>query len=878
MPAKSASETPLMKQYAQIKAQYPEALLLFRVGDFYETFGDDAVICSKVLGITLTKRANGAASETALAGFPHHSLDQYLPRLVRSGLRVAVCDQTEDPKAAKGIVKREVTELVSPAVAFSDSLLDHTRNNYLAAVYSPGQGQVGLAFCDATTGSFQATQVDAVQVQGLLQRYAPRELLANKRQKSELRLLLGEAWSWQWVEDWVWEGDSARQRIEKQFQSRSIKGFGLEGMESAIIASGAILYYLNETRRDGPLPLFGLSRLDPGESLWMDPFTIKTLEILEPSQSGGYSLAQCLDDAVTPMGQRLLRRWLSFPLRSVAAIEERLQVVDALVAQPEICSLLRNAMEGVGDLERMAARVGVLRCGPREMVQLARSLDSAAQVAEILGDQGSDASWKSPWNGLDFCADLQHAIRSTLSDEAPALLSKGGVIRAGYHAELDELRALKEDARGTMQQMVQDEIQRTRIPSLKINHNQVFGFYLEVTHAHKDKVPPEWIRKQTLVNAERYITPALKSFEEKYTTADQRIQELESFLYFQLLQFAATLVSRIQTTAAQLASLDVLTGFAHLPVQRNYHRPQVQKGTHLKAQALRHPVLERLLPDHQPYVPNDLHLDSQHEQIWMITGPNMAGKSALLRQAGLLVVMAQIGSYVAAQSAEIGLVDKLFTRVGASDNLAAGESTFMVEMQEMATILHHMTGESLLLLDEIGRGTSTYDGISLAWAVAAYVHEHPRLHPKTLFATHYHELNRMASLYPRMVNYHVAVAGDGEQLQFLRVLKPGGSSHSFGLHVARMAGVPPAVLDLAQSVLSGLEAGRDVPGSDPEHTPAKVPALRSLQLQLFESGNPGEAELAQALRDLNINHLTPLEALRWLAEQQGRLLGPGPKI
>jgi DNA mismatch repair protein MutS len=814
MSAKSASETPLMKQYAQIKARYPGALLLFRVGDFYETFGEDAVQCSKVLGITLTKRANGAASETALAGFPHHSLDQYLPRLVRSGLRVAVCDQTEDPKAAKGIVKREVTELVSPAVAFSDSLLDHSRNNYLAAVYIAAGGLVGLAFCDASTGSFQATQVDPDQAIGLLQRYAPREVLGSKQGKTALKAQFGEAWAWQWLEDWVWESDSARQRIERQFQSRSIKGFGLEGMDAALMAAGAVLHYLNETRRDGPLPLAGLSRLDPGESLWMDPFTLKTLELLEPQQSGGMSLATCLDDAVTPMGQRLLRRWLAFPLRS---------------------------------------------------------LEAASAVCDLLKSGDASAPWQ-PWlQGMDLCEDLKDRIHNTLSDNAPALLSKGGVIREGYHPELDELRCLKEDAKGTMQQMVQDEIQRTRIPSLKINYNQVFGFYLEVTHAHKDKVPLNWIRKQTLVNAERYITPELKAFEERYLTADHRMQELESSLYVELQHQASKEVPRLQQTASFLASLDVLLGFGNLALQRSYHRPQLRPHAGIRVQALRHPVLERLLPASQPYVPNDLDLHPDKEQIWMITGPNMAGKSALLRQTGLMVVMAQVGCYVAAQSAEIGLVDKLFTRVGASDNLAAGESTFMVEMQEMATILHHMTGESLLLLDEIGRGTSTYDGISLAWAVAAYLHEHPRLRPQTLFATHYHELNRMASLYPRMANYHVSVAGEGDHLQFLRILRPGGSSHSFGLHVARMAGVPPAVLDMARTVLAGLEAGRDIPGSDPDTPSAGSRSTRPLQLQLFESGDPAEGKLADALRQLNINDLTPLEALHWLAEQQTRL-------
>ena len=546
-------------------------------------------------------------------------------------------------------------------------------------------------------------------------------------------------------------------------------------------------------------------------------------------------------------------------------------MVDYLVAHPEICEELRRVLVGVGDLERMAARVGVLRCGPREMVQVARSLEAASAVCDLLKSGDASAPWQ-PWlQGMDLCEDLKDRIHNTLSDNAPALLSKGGVIREGYHPELDELRSLKEDAKGTMQQMVQDEIQRTRIPSLKINYNQVFGFYLEVTHAHKDKVPLNWIRKQTLVNAERYITPELKAFEERYLTADHRMQELESSLYIELQHQASKEVPRLQQTASLLASLDVLLGFGNLALQRDYHRPQLRPHAGIRVQALRHPVLERLLPASQPYVPNDLDLHPEKEQIWMITGPNMAGKSALLRQTGLMVVMAQVGCYVAAQSAEIGLVDKLFTRVGASDNLAAGESTFMVEMQEMATILHHMTGESLLLLDEIGRGTSTYDGISLAWAVAAYLHEHPRLRPQTLFATHYHELNRMASIYPRMANYHVSVAGEGDHLQFLRILRPGGSSHSFGLHVARMAGVPPAVLDMARTVLAGLEAGRDIPGSDPDTPSAGSRSTRPLQLQLFESGDPAEGKLADALRQLNINDLTPLEALHWLAEQQTRL-------
>ena len=872
MSTKNPTETPLMKQYAQIKARYPGAMLLFRVGDFYETFGDDAVQCSKVLGITLTKRANGAAAEMALAGFPHHSLDQYLPRLVRAGLRVAVCDQMEDPKQAKGIVKRDVTELVSPAVAFSDSLLDHRRNNFLAAFHGAGQGVYGLAFCDVTTGSFQAMQGTLQEIGSLLRRYAPLELLGNKWQKSQVLEALGDGWPWQWLDDWVWEREGALGRLQKQFQSISVKGYGLEGLEAAQIAAGAILHYLQETRRDGPLPLFGLSRLDTADSLWMDPFTVRTLELLEPQQPGGISLAVSLDACCTPMGTRLLRQWVAMPLRNREAIEARQKVVEWAVHHQAEAEGHRSDLLEVGDMERMAARVGVMRSGPRELWRLALSIRAAETIRERVS---SEPESKALQNMLVEFPDLlmvAQRIESVLHEDAPATLAKGGAIRPGYREDLDELRALKENAKGFMNRMVEEEIQKTKISSLKISYNQVFGFYLEVTHAHKDKVPVEWIRKQTLVNAERYITPELKAFEEKYLSADQRIQALEQETYMLLLQEIASHVPALQQASRRLATLDVLLGFAQIAIDRKYIQPRFTEATGLQVKQLRHPVLERILPDSRPYIPNDLNLDPGHEQIWMITGPNMSGKSALLRQAGLLVVMAQIGCYVPATEASMGLVDKLFTRVGASDNLAAGESTFMVEMQEMATILHHMTGSSLLLLDEIGRGTSTYDGISLAWAIAAYLHEHPRHRPMTLFATHYHELNRMAEKYPRIANYHVSVSRQGDRMEFLRTLQPGGSSHSFGLHVARMAGVPAAVIHEAETMLEHLESQRDESTKEP--SPKFTPNPNSSwQLSLWGDGDTQALALKESLMALESNNLTPMQALHWIMDQQSQIKG-----
>jgi len=886
MPPKTASETPLMKQYAQIKARYPGAMLLFRVGDFYETFGEDAVRCAQVLGITLTKRANGAAAEMALAGFPHHSLDQYLPRLVRAGLRVAVCDQMEDPKQAKGIVKRDVTELVSPAVAFSDSLLDHMRNNFLAAVHSTGQGLFGLAFCDATTGSFQAMQGDLQEIGSLLRRYAPVEVLGNKWLKTHLLEALGEGWPWQWMDDWVWEKEGALGRLQKQFQSQSVKGFGLDNLEAAQIAAGAVLYYLKETRRDGPLPLFGLSRLDTRDSLWMDPFTVRTLELLEPQQPGGMSLATCLDACRTPMGTRLLRQWVGMPLRNQETIEARQHIVDWAVNHSMEADLFRADLAEVGDMERMAARVGVLRSGPRELWRLAQSIRAAESLRDrALGDE-SAAALQNLFAELQSLLDVAQRIESVLHEDAPASISKGGAIRGGYCEDLDELRTLKENAKGFMNRMVEQEIQRTRISSLKINYNQIFGFYLEVTHAHKDKVPGEWIRKQTLVNAERYITPELKAFEEKYLSADQRIHELEQAAYSQLLQEIAGYVLSMQRVSSRLATLDVLLGFAEIAVLRKYVKPCFTDSPGLHIKQFRHPVLERILPDSKPYIPNDLALNPQSEQIWMITGPNMSGKSALLRQAGLLVVMAQIGCYVAATEAKMGMVDKLFTRVGASDNLAAGESTFMVEMQEMATILHHMSADSLLLLDEIGRGTSTYDGISLAWAIAAYLHEHPRHRPMTLFATHYHELNRMSEKYLRIANYHVAVSRQGDRMEFLRTIQPGGSSHSFGLHVARMAGVPSAVISEAEIMLGHLESLRDASASLAGDLVSdtvsgvgreEIVALNTnspvsgWQMSLWSEGDAQALELMESLKALDINSITPLQALQWITDQQNNM-------
>ncbi len=855
-----AKETPLMKQYKQIKAKYPGALLLFRVGDFYETFGEDAIKTAGILGIVLTKRGNGTAAETALAGFPHHSLDTYLPKLVRAGQRVAICEQMEDPAQAKGIVEREVTELVTPGVAFSDKLLDHRSNNYLSAIHLDGEA-AGIAFLDVSTGEFLVSQGPLVQIEKLLQSLQPAEILYQKGKSKQFTETFGERWYAHHQDEWVFSTDYAEDVLKRQFETRSVKGFGIENWPLAVIAAGTVLHYLSETRHTDLGHIQGIARLDESQYVWMDRFTIRNLELLEPGSPGGLGLFQVIDHTVTPMGARLLKRWLVFPLKELAPIRDRLDMVSWFHQEEGVAQSLRTELKQVGDLERLVSRVAVGRISPRELVQLRRSL---ALVGPIRGQltQAESVPLNRLADQLDPCPELLERLGKELQEEAPALLNKGGVIAAGVDEELDRLRQIAFSGKDYLQQIQQREAERTGINSLRVSYNNVFGYYLEVTNTHKDKVPPEWIRKQTLVNAERYITEELKTFEEQILGAEGKIQALEEKLYQELLVAANACLQSIQKNAQLLARLDCLLGFYQLAIENHYCKPEVDESMVLHLEGARHPVIEKRLPAGEAYVPNDLLLDSDNQQILMITGPNMAGKSALLRQTALITLLAQIGSYVPAKSARIGLVDKIFTRVGATDNISSGESTFMVEMNETASILNNISARSLILLDEIGRGTSTYDGISLAWAIAEYLHQHPVYHPRTLFATHYHELNEMEKEFSRIRNFNVSIKELGNKIIFLRKLVSGGSEHSFGIHVARMAGIPQSVLTQAQKLLQELEAQREAGGAKKLRKSRQA----EFQLNLFEVKDPQFAQIRQMLDSTDVNRVTPVEALFLLNE------------
>jgi DNA mismatch repair protein MutS len=858
-------ETPLMKQYNSIKSRYPDAILLFRVGDFYETFGEDAVRASKVLGIVLTKRANGSASHVELAGFPHHSLDAYLPRLVRAGYRVAICDQLEDPRFVKGIVKRGITELVTPGVNFNDKILNHQRNNFLGAVHFSGDGNAGLALCDISTGEFLAADGSPEYIDKLIENFQPSELLYRKSDRSHAENVIRDKSYPFALDDWAFAQDFGFEKLTRHFETSSLKGYGIEENSLAVGAAGAILYYLGETHHDRLRHITGISRVDEEAYVWLDRFTLRNLEVFKSSHENGKSLVDVLDNCASPMGSRLLRRWVSFPLKNVTAIDERLDAVEFLKNNPDFSEGLRDILKETGDLERLISRISAAKANPRELLQFSRCLVLISKIRGAMLE--SEAPFfKQSAELLNPCDHLQQKLSHGLSDEAPANLQKGNVIRDGVNAELDELRSLAFNSRDHLIRIQQREVQNTGISSLKVAYNSVFGYYLEVTHAHREKVPTDWIRKQTLTNAERYVTPELKIYEEKILGADEKIAALEEEIFAGLLREAGEYVQAIQVNAGVLAKTDVLCSFANNARQGNYCRPAISDSYSIDITEGRHPVIEKLLPPGTDYVSNSLVLDNEHTQIMMITGPNMSGKSALLRQTALIVLMAQAGSFVPASAAKLGITDKIFTRVGATDNISSGESTFMVEMNETASILNNLSDRSLVLLDEIGRGTSTYDGISIAWAIAEYIHNHPSSRAKTLFATHYHELNEMSSFLPRIRNFNVSVKEAGNRVIFLRKLAEGGSEHSFGIHVARMAGMPLKVLERANEILKKLEKEHEFEFSDDElevNGKAKVAAgtKSDLQLSFFQLNDPLLQQIKEDILQTDINTLTPVEAL-----------------
>ncbi len=862
---KDGQETPLMKQYNAIKAKHPGALLLFRVGDFYETFGEDAVVASRVLDIVLTKRANGAASHIELAGFPHHSLDNYLPKLVRAGNRVAICDQLEDPKTVKGIVKRGVTELVTPGLSYNDQVLDTRKNNYLASIHF-GKEKHGIAFLDVSTGEFMCAEGSTAYVEKLLQSFAPSELIFSKAAKKTAAELIKNDFITFHCEDWVYQFDFTYEKLKTHFGTANLKGFGIEELESGIVAAGAILYYLEETEHREVQHISSISRIAEEKYVWLDKFTIRNLELVYPQHEGGVPLIQILDQTVTPMGSRMMKKWMVLPLKEKQPIEERLNVVDFFYQNSTLIEEMIGPLRHIGDLERLISKVVVGRANPREMNQIKRALTSTLPIKELLKNQ-SNPTLKRLSDQIHPCEFLLEKIEKELQEDAPMLVHQGGVIKDGVDAELDEYRGLANKGKDFLVQIQQREIQNTGISSLKISYNKVFGYYLEVTHAHKDKVPAEWIRKQTLVNAERYITPELKEYEEKILNAEERMIALEQKYFQELVQEAAQYVTQIQQNARVLGTLDALLSFAKVALSNGYCRPKISETETLEIKDGRHPVIEKQLPVGENYVPNDIYLDHDSQQIMIITGPNMAGKSALLRQTALIVLMAQMGSFVPASFARVGIIDKVFTRVGASDNLSKGESTFMVEMTETASILNNLSDRSLVLMDEIGRGTSTYDGISIAWSIVEFLHNHPTFKAKTLFATHYHELNQLASDFPRIKNFNVAVKEVGNKVIFMRKLKEGGSEHSFGIHVAQMAGMPNPVVLRAAEIMSHLEKDKEL--KEKKENYKSIPK-NNFQLSLFEL-DPKLTEAKKLIDELDINTISPIEALLKLHEIKKKL-------
>lgn len=875
--SKETEETPLMQQYNSIKAKHPDAILLFRIGDFYETFGQDAIRTSAALGITLTKRRNGAAAEVELAGFPHHSLETYLPKLVRAGHRVAICDQLEDPKLAKKIVKRGITELVTPGVTYNDKILEHKSNNFLCSVHliaSKEAVEGGISFLDVSTGEFYVAQGSADYLDKLLQSFRPNEVLYQKNQKKLFLETFGDKYYTYGLDDWVFTNEFATESLLKHFGTASLKGFGIEELRAGIIAAGANLHYLAATQHDRVQHITSISRIEEDHYVWLDKFTARNLELFGSTNEKARTLIDIIDETVSPMGARLLKRWLAMPLKEKQPIEERLNGVELFIRNTSTAETLSQLIYSIGDLERLISKVATGKISPREVAHLRKALAGTEQIKQICQGTPTDpfpageAVLRKVGEQLNPCLSARERIEKELAADPPFMIGKGPVIAEGVNAELDELRKITTSGKNYLLEIQQREIEKTGISSLKVSFNNVFGYYLEVTHAHKNKVPAEWIRKQTLTNAERYITEELKQYEEKILGAEEKILSLESRLFNDLVLALADYIPAIQLNAALLARVDCLISFAQTARKNRYVRPRISQEKHLKIKDGRHPVIEKMLPPGEEYISNDVQLDSTEQQIWMITGPNMSGKSALLRQTALITLMAQMGSYVPAAEAEIGLVDKIFTRVGASDNLTQGESTFMVEMNETASILNNLSDRSLILLDEIGRGTSTYDGISIAWAIAEYLHQHPS-RPKVLFATHYHELNEMESTLPRIRNYHVSVKEAGNKVIFLRKLAPGGTEHSFGIHVAKMAGVPKKVVERANEILKELEgtaSATPVKGAVRSGVASKTDADMMTQLSIFQLDDPVLTQIRDEILKTDINTLTPVEALMKLNE------------
>ena len=854
--------TPMMKQFLDLKAKHPDAVMLFRCGDFYETYSTDAVVAAEILGITLTKRANGKGKTVEMAGFPHHALDTYLPKPVRAGKRVAICDQLEDPKMTKKLVKRGITELVTPGVSINDNILNYRENNFLAAVHF-GKGTCGVAFLDISTGEFLTAEGPFDYVDKLLNNFAPKEVLFERGKRGMFEGNFGSKFFTFELDDWVFTETTAREKLLKHFETKNLKGFGVEHLKNGIIASGAILQYLIMTQHTQIGHITSLARIEEDKYVRLDKFTVRSLELIGSMNDGGSSLLNVIDKTISPMGARLLKRWLVFPLKDVLPINERLNVVEYFFRQPDFKELIEEPLHLIGDLERIISKVAVGRVSPREVVALKVALQAIEPIKEACME-ADNASLNRIGEQLNICKSIRDRIEKEINNDPPLLINKGGVMKSGVNAELDELRQIAYSGKDYLLQIQQRESELTEIPSLKIGYNNVFGYYIEVRNTHKDKVPQEWIRKQTLANAERYITQELKEYEEKILGAEDKILILETQLYMELVQALSEFIPAIQVNANQIARLDCLLSFANVARENNYIRPVIEDNDVLDIRQGRHPVIEKQLPIGEKYIANDVVLDSSSQQIIIITGPNMAGKSALLRQTALITLLAQIGSFVPAESAHIGLVDKIFTRVGASDNISVGESTFMVEMNEAADILNNLSSRSLVLFDELGRGTSTYDGISIAWAIVEHIHEHPKAKARTLFATHYHELNEMEKSFMRIKNYNVSVKEVDNKVIFLRKLERGGSEHSFGIHVAKMAGMPKSIVKRANDILKQLEADNRQQGIASKPMAEVGETRGGMQLSFFQLEDPVLCQIRDEILNLDVNNLTPLEALNKL--------------
>lgn len=864
MAKKEGGETPLMKQYYSTKAKYPDAILLYRMGDFYETFGEDAITTSRILGITLTKRSSGSPGTVELAGFPYHAIDTYLPKLVRAGQRVAICEQLEDPKKTKFLVKRGVIELVTPGVSYSEYSTDTKSNVFLASVYF-NKTEAGLALLDLSTGEFLTTEGSPATIDKLLNSFQPKEVIYPKGQETRFHELFGNKFYIYPIEEWFFDRDSATERLTKHFEVSSLKGFGIERMNCGISAAGAVLNYLEMTKHDMVQHITSISRIDESHCVLLDKFTLRNLELLHSSYEGGRSLVDIIDRTITPMGGRTLRRWICMPLKSPEEINSRLDIVDCFIKNEDTRLQAENLLQSIGDLERLASKIGVSRITPREMNQLKVALSCIAPLKELCMNTDSPVLQKMV-SELDSCEELYERISKQLQENAPHQVAKGHVIAEGVNAELDELRNISSHGKEKLLEIQQREIEETGIPSLKIGFNNVFGYYIEITKTHKDKAPDTWIRKQTLVNGERFITPELKEYEDKILGAEDRILAIETEIYNNLLFEAAKYIRPLQADSKIIAAIDVLISFAEVSITNRYNRPEINDSDAIDIKEGRHPVIEKQLPPGEEYISNNVYLDNKKQQIIIITGPNMAGKSALLRQTALIVIMAQTGCFVPAQAATIGFVDKIFTRVGASDNISQGESTFMVEMNEAANILNNISDRSLVLFDELGRGTSTYDGISIAWAIVEYLHEHPKYRAKTLFATHYHELNEMERSFKKIKNFNVSVKEISNKVIFLRKLVKGGSNHSFGIQVGKMAGLPQSVIKRADEILKQLENDRDKNDVIQKNVDNIASAREGMQLSFFQLDDPILSQIRDEIAGLDINSLTPLEALNKLSE------------